>query len=52
VGIGDRVRTASGSDRIMLHTRKQFVVQLNCVLIRSLPLAVLTLVDTEDHGLA
>jgi hypothetical protein len=33
-------------------TLETFVVRLNCVLIRSLPLAVLTLVDTDDHSLA
>jgi len=29
-----------------------FVVSLNCILIRSLPLAVLTLVDKETQSLA
>jgi len=48
----DCVRTASGSDRIMRYPWKTFVVRLNCVLIRSLLLAVLTLVDTEDRSLA
>jgi hypothetical protein len=33
-------------------TLNPFVVRLNCVLIRSLPLAVLTLLDTKDHSLA
>jgi hypothetical protein len=31
--LGDRVRTESGSDRIMRYQLKTFVVQLNCVLI-------------------